>query len=164
MKCDFDELRELVRFMNENGLVELEIADSAEHIRLKRPEQPASGPAKEAAPAAAKTAPDAKSPQPAKPTPEAKPAPEHEVKIVEFVSPMVGTFRRGANAAEPFVKAGSKVDPSSVLCIIEAMSVPNEIKSSVAGMVMEVLAEEGQPVEFGTPLFRILPSPPPAKT
>jgi acetyl-CoA carboxylase biotin carboxyl carrier protein len=72
-------------------------------------------------------------------------------------SPMVGTFYAGpAPDQPPFVKVGDKVSPDSVVCIIEAMKVLNEVKAGVSGTVAEALVANGQPVEFGTPLFRIV--------
>jgi acetyl-CoA carboxylase biotin carboxyl carrier protein len=69
---------------------------------------------------------------------------------------MVGTFYRSASPdAEPFVKVGSRVNPDTVICIIEAMKVMNEIKAELSGEVLEVLAENGEPVEFGQPLFLV---------
>jgi oxaloacetate decarboxylase alpha subunit len=69
---------------------------------------------------------------------------------------MVGTFyRSSAPDAEPFVHVGSRIKPDAPLCIIEAMKVMNEIKSEVAGEVLEILAENGEPVEFGQPLFLV---------
>ncbi len=74
-----------------------------------------------------------------------------------IVSPMVGTFYVAAAPEEPpFVKAGDKIDKNMIVCIIEAMKVMNEIKANLAGTLVEVLVESGQPVEFGTKLFRII--------
>jgi acetyl-CoA carboxylase biotin carboxyl carrier protein len=71
-------------------------------------------------------------------------------------SPMVGTFyRAGSPEAEPFVSVGKRISPDTVLCIIEAMKVMNEIKSEVSGEILEVLVENGEPVEFGQPLFLV---------
>jgi len=71
-----------------------------------------------------------------------------------FLSPMVGTFYRASSPeAEPFVSVGSEVKVDSVLCIIEAMKVMNEIKAETSGRIVEVLVENGEPVEFGQPLF-----------
>lgn len=75
---------------------------------------------------------------------------------VYVTSPMVGTFYTSPSPEDPpFIKVGEKVDKNSVVCIIEAMKVMNEIKANVTGTVAEVLVEAGQPVEFGTKLFRI---------
>ncbi len=73
-----------------------------------------------------------------------------------FKSPMVGTFYRSSSPdADPFVSAGSRVDPDSVLCIIEAMKVMNEVKAECSGEVVQVFVENGEPVEYGQPLFLI---------
>jgi acetyl-CoA carboxylase biotin carboxyl carrier protein len=74
----------------------------------------------------------------------------------EIVSPMVGTFYRGASPdAPPFVDVGAKVDEDTVVCIIEAMKVMNEIKAETSGVVAEVVAENSKPVQFGQVLFRV---------
>ena len=73
---------------------------------------------------------------------------------VPFESPMVGTFYRAASPdAEPFVEPGTRVDEDTVVCIVEAMKVMNEIKAEMRGEIVEVLVENGEPVEFGQPLF-----------
>src|SRR2546421_9630964 len=105
---------------------------------------------------------------PAPGTPLPPPAPEpagggrREVapptQLLEIKSPMVGTFYTGPEpGAEPYVKAGSRVAPRQVVCIIEAMKIMNEIESEVAGVIREVLVENSQPVEFGQTLFRVDP-------
>ncbi|MFQ5956566.1 MAG: acetyl-CoA carboxylase biotin carboxyl carrier protein, partial [Candidatus Brocadiales bacterium] len=79
---------------------------------------------------------------------------------LEISSPMVGTFYRAATpGAEPHVEVGDTVDPETVVCVIEAMKIINEIKAEVTGKVAEILVEDGAPVEFGQPLFRVQPSP-----
>lgn len=81
---------------------------------------------------------------------------EEEKNIYIVKSPIVGTFYRApAPGAKPFVDVGSKVKKGDVLCIIEAMKIMNEIKSDVDGIVEEILVENGQPVEYGQPLFKI---------
>ncbi len=91
---------------------------------------------------------------PGSPAPVAAP-PSH---LVEIKSPMVGTFYSAPEpGADPYVKAGSRVAPGQVVCIIEAMKIMNEIESEVAGVVREVLVENAQPVEFGQLLFRVDP-------
>jgi acetyl-CoA carboxylase biotin carboxyl carrier protein len=79
-------------------------------------------------------------------------------QLLEIKSPMVGTFYTAPEpGAAPYVKAGSRVAPKQVVCIIEAMKIMNEIESEVAGVVREVLVENSQPVEFGQTLFRVDP-------
>lgn len=83
-------------------------------------------------------------------------APKEDVASQFVTSPMVGTFYAAPSPEDPpFIKVGDRVEKNSVVCIIEAMKVMNEIKANVAGIVAEVLVEAGQPVEFGSKLFRI---------
>src|SRR4029077_229169 len=90
--------------------------------------------------------------------PVASAAPQAEALGSHITSPMVGTFYSAPSPDDPsFVKIGDKVDKNSVVCIIEAMKVMNEVKAGVSGTVAEVLVESGHPVEFGTKLFRITP-------
>ncbi|HEB83698.1 MAG TPA: acetyl-CoA carboxylase biotin carboxyl carrier protein, partial [Bacteroidetes bacterium] len=78
----------------------------------------------------------------------------HEIK-----SPMVGTFYRSpAPDAEPYIRIGDKITPGQVLCIVEAMKLMNEIEADVSGRVVEILVENGDPVEFGQVMFRIDPN------
>jgi acetyl-CoA carboxylase biotin carboxyl carrier protein len=89
-------------------------------------------------------------------TPPTSPVEKEEVASVYVTSPMVGTFYSSPSPEDPsFVKVGDKIDKNTVVCIIEAMKVMNEVKAGVAGTVSEILVETGHPVEFGTKLFRI---------
>lgn len=89
-------------------------------------------------------------------TPPAAPAPAEEAGAAYIKSPMVGTFYRAASPeSKPFVDAGAKVVENSVVCIIEAMKIMNEIQAEVKGTILEVLVENGQPVEYGQRLFKI---------
>lgn len=79
-------------------------------------------------------------------------------KLIEIASPMVGTFYRASNpGSDPYVSIGSEVRPDTVVCIIEAMKVMNEIKAETTGTVVEILVEDGEPVEFGQVLFLLEP-------
>ncbi len=101
-------------------------------------------------PGAAPTTPQAASPSPQAPTP--------SPQFSEIKSPMVGTFYQSPEpAAQPYVKAGSRVNVGQVVCIIEAMKIMNEIESEVSGVIREVVAQNAQPVEFGQVLFRVDP-------
>jgi acetyl-CoA carboxylase biotin carboxyl carrier protein len=95
---------------------------------------------------------------PVRPASETKAPPAEEKKGTVMTSPFVGTFYRSPSPEQPaFVEVGSVVKKGQVLCIVEAMKLMNEIEAEVAGKVVEVLVENGQPVEFGQPLFRIEP-------
>jgi acetyl-CoA carboxylase biotin carboxyl carrier protein len=158
---DLKLIQKLIRMMKHDGVGELEVEDqkSGLRVRLKRggDAPPATPPLVQlmhggvpqhmVAPAPAAPA----AGQPAAASPE--PAPQAGTPIV---SPMVGTFYRAPSPeAEPFVSVGSKIAVDERLCIIEAMKVMNEIKSEVAGEILEILVENGEPVEFGQPLYLV---------
>lgn len=89
-------------------------------------------------------------------TPAGEPAAPAASAFKEIVSPMVGTFYSSPAPESPvFVEAGSEVTPETVVCIIEAMKVMNEIKAEISGVITEVLVENGKPVQFGQPLFKV---------
>lgn len=142
---DLKEIKALIDLMKKNGLTAFEMEKDGFRIAL----------AKEGAYAPAVTyaapAPVAAAPAPVAAA-EAKPA----VSGKEITSPMVGTFYTSPSPESPaFVSVGQTVTPDTVVCIIEAMKVMNEIKAEVAGVITEVAAENGQPVQFGQALFRI---------
>ena len=86
------------------------------------------------------------------------PAEKKEEKYIDIKSPMVGTFYRAPSPeSPPYVEVGDNVTPETVLCIIEAMKLMNEIKAEVRGQIIEILAENSQPVEYGQPMFKIKP-------
>ena len=93
--------------------------------------------------------------RPAGPTSGAANAEENDLQVIK--SPMVGTFYTAANPeSPPFVKVGDHVGPESIVCIIEAMKVFNEIPAEVSGQIAAVLVENGAPVEYGQPLFKVV--------
>ena len=145
-------LSRLVRFMTRQDLVEVEIEDGATKIHVRRREAAPSvrlpeAPLPAAAPAASRG--------PAGPPPSSRPS---EEGAVELRSPMVGTFYRSPGPeADAFVRKGDVVEPDTVVAIIEAMKVMNEIRAEIGGEISEILVENGEPVEFGQPLFRIRP-------
>ena len=160
---DLRKLKTLIDLVAESGISELEITEGEGKVRIVKGPGPApvgylpapvpmpvpmpAVPAMPAAPVAA--APSAPPPAAAEPTPSAPTG--HIVK-----SPMVGTFYRAANPnSAPFVDVGSQVKEGDTLCIVEAMKLMNEIESDKAGTVKAILVENGQPVEYGMPLFVI---------
>jgi acetyl-CoA carboxylase biotin carboxyl carrier protein len=153
---DLQEIRRIVELMNEHGLTLFDMTKKDFHLKLKKgPDLEemrgllASLPAAAPAPAAhAAPAPAAAAPaSPAAATPEG----------AEITSPMVGTFyRKPAPDAPNFVEVGSTVSTGQTLCIIEAMKVMNEIKAERSGTICACIAEDGNPVQYGDALFRIL--------
>lgn len=155
---DLKTLRSLIKMMVDNDLSELDLRDGDETVAMKRaghgaPVVMAPAHAPVAAPAAA-PAPAAGAPAPAA---SSAPAGGDEGPAVE--SPMVGTFYTSSDPdSPPFVNVGDTVGPDTVVCIIEAMKVFNEVKAGVSGVVERVLVENAQPVEFGQRLISIKPS------
>jgi acetyl-CoA carboxylase biotin carboxyl carrier protein len=150
---DLRKLKKLIDLVQESGIAELEITEGEEKVRINRTgNAPMVGMAHAApmmAPAPVPAAPAAAAPPAAA---EAPAAPEgHVVK-----SPMVGTFyRSSAPGAKAFVEMGQSVNPGDTLCIIEAMKLLNEIEADQGGAIKAILVENGQPVEYGQPLFII---------
>ncbi len=143
---DLKDIKALIDLMQKNGLTAFEMEKDGFRISLAK--ETAFGSSVSYAPAPQFAAPSA--PAPAVPAPEVKAAAGREIS-----SPMVGTFYTAASPDSPaFVTVGQKVTPDTVVCIIEAMKVMNEIKAEVSGIITEVAAENGQPVQFGQALFR----------
>ncbi len=156
---DLKLIQRLIRIMKRGELTELEVEDTESGLRVhlsRASEQPHSGPVVHVLQAGAGGgAPAAGFPGSA-PAEGAAPAAAPRTAGHTITSPMVGTFyRSSAPDAEPFAQIGTRIKAESRLCIIEAMKVMNEIKSEVAGEILEVLVENGEPVEFGQPLFLV---------
>ena len=147
---DIRKIKKLIELLEESGLAEIEITEGEESVRIAR--------VMHSAPvvtqyAAAPVAAPAAAPAPAAQAAAAAPAARDE-KLV--TAPMVGTFYASpAPGAKSFVEVGEEVRVGQVLCIIEAMKMMNQIESERAGKVVAVLAKNGEPVEFGQPLFAI---------
>jgi acetyl-CoA carboxylase biotin carboxyl carrier protein len=147
-ETDLGKVKELIELMIENDLVELEIADGKNKIALKRPG--AAGPVITQVPMA--VAPIAAS------TPAASPTPVDD-GLAEITSPMVGTFYSAPSPdSDPFVEVGSKVNADTVICIIEAMKVMNEIKAETSGTIAEILCKTGEALEYGQAIFKVTPN------
>lgn len=145
---ELKKVKELIDVMKENDLVELEVVDGDSKIHLKRPG--AAAPVMTHVPMAAPAAVPAAAGTPA-------PAPEND-NFIKVTSPIVGTFYQASSPdVPPYVKVGDKINSDTVVCIIEAMKVMNEIKAEVTGTVVEVLCKDGQAVEFGQVLFKLRP-------
>jgi acetyl-CoA carboxylase biotin carboxyl carrier protein len=161
----WNEIERVLKLMAKHGLEEFEYSDGAMQVRLKK----ASGnphatiaPADSAIPS---TAPESPAPTPPSAPPAALPAQPPEEKLHIVKSPIVGTYYAAPNpGAPPFVQVGDPISVGQVLCIIEAMKLMNEIESDVAGEIARILVENGQPVEYGEPLFAIRPAAKLART
>ncbi len=147
---DIRKVKKLIELLQESGIAEIEIKEAEESVRITR--MPASVPAVMQTPAPVASAPAA---TPAADTaPVAAPAPVAEGHTLS--SPMVGTFYRAPSpGAKSFCDIGQRVDVGDTLCIIEAMKMMNQIESDKAGIIKAILVENGEPVEFGQPLFVI---------
>ncbi len=144
---DLKHLRRLVALMDDHELSEVDLRQGEIRIRLRKGGgEPVTvvGPAPVAAPAAAPATTDAEA--------------SSSEKAVTINSPMVGTFYVATGPdAQPFVKVGDHVNEDTVVCIVEAMKVFNEIPAELSGKIVSKLVEDGEPVEFGQPLFKIDP-------
>lgn len=147
-------IEDLIKMMVEHEIVELDVADGEQSVTIRRAGA-FSAPQVTATPViAAAPSPLQPSATPAAPTAEPAWHAGGEGQVIR--SPMVGTFYSRPNPdAEPFVGAGSKVSDSTVVCLIEAMKVFNEIKAECRGTIAEVLVNDGDAVEYGQPLFRL---------
>lgn len=149
---DLRKLKKLIDLVQESGIAELEITEGEEKVRIAKggevsvapaPMGPVAASAASAAPAAALGAPASAA--------ESAAETRHTLN-----APMVGTFYRApAPDAKPFAEVGQQIKEGETVCIIEAMKLMNEIEADVSGTVVEILVENGQPVEYGQPLFVI---------
>ena len=148
---DFKEIKTIIDLMKKNDLSVFEIEKEGFRLKLQR------GPSGQATAVAA--LPMAVPPKPATAPTESAPALPKAIEsapLKEIASPMVGTFFRAASPdGPPFVDVGKTVTEETVVCIIEAMKVMNEIKAETSGVIAEVVAENGKPVQFGQALFKV---------
>lgn len=153
---DLKDIKAIIDLMRKNAISEFELERQEFKIRLKRGQNPGSGvvfddtvttitaPANPVALAAGAAAPAR--------------AAEPGAATIEVKSPMIGTFYRSPSPeASPYIDIGAEVGPETVVCIIEAMKVMNEIKAEVRGVITQVLVDNAKPVEFGQPLFKVRP-------
>ena len=156
-----EEIKELLQIFNESGVAELELQRGDNRLRIRRAGANQDIVVPFAAPAVA-PAPPVLTPAsaPAASTPAITPkAPEPDSGHVLVKSPIVGTYYESPSpGSEAFVKVGQFVESGQTLCIVEAMKLMNEIESDASGEVMRIFVENGQPVEYGQPLFGIRPS------
>jgi acetyl-CoA carboxylase biotin carboxyl carrier protein len=153
---DLEKIKEIIDIMKENDLVEVEIKHGEDKIFVKRSQPESARPSIAALPIVAPIPAVAPVSGVAPPS-EAGPS-QQDVGLIEIKSPLVGTFyAQPSPDSSPYVEVGSRVDTQTVVCIIEAMKVMNEIKAEVAGVITEILVHSGQAVEYGQALFRVRP-------
>jgi acetyl-CoA carboxylase biotin carboxyl carrier protein len=156
---DLKKIKELIEIMKQNNLEELEIRQDDDKIYLKRCQpQPPAGTTLPIMKQEIGTAPAG----PGSTEALGRPGVEHSVvqqeNLVEITSPIVGTFyAKPSPDSDPYVEIGSTVGPQTIVCIIEAMKVMNEIKAETSGTITDVLVTDGQAVEYGQVLFRVRP-------
>jgi len=153
---DIRKVKKLIELLEESGISELEISEGEESVRISR--HPRGGHAVGAPQPAAPLSYAAPTPPPVAPAAPATSAGEHKPRNDEHMvtSPMVGTYYASPSpGAKAFVEIGSEIKIGQILCIIEAMKMMNQIESDKAGRVTAILAKNGDPVEFGQPLFTI---------
>jgi acetyl-CoA carboxylase biotin carboxyl carrier protein len=149
---ELKDIKAIIDLMKKNDLAVFKLEKEGMKIELEAHRHPvplvATQPVVQSAPAAAQVATPSSTP--------ASPPVEPKAKYKEVVSPMVGTFYRAPSPdSAPYVQVGQDITADTVVCIIEAMKVMNEIKAEIQGVIAEVLAENGTPVQFGQPLFRV---------
>ena len=161
---DIADLKEILRILEEQDITEFELEQDGVKLRVCRSSGVAApNPAPSyftPAPPAAATAPPPAAPAPSTAMPTVgAPTPEPEENGTLVKSPIVGTFYRAPDPnAPPFVSVGDRVKVGQVLCIIEAMKLMNEIEAEVAGEIVKIHPENGQPVQYGDPLFTVRPA------
>jgi acetyl-CoA carboxylase biotin carboxyl carrier protein len=149
---DIKEIKAVIDLMRKNSLAEFEYEKDGTKIRIRRGPngEPQISTTTHPLPPSIQTLPQSPAPSTPPPTP---------VLLPSINSPMVGTFYAAPAPDSPaYVDVGTVVNAETVVCIIEAMKVMNEIKAELSGTITEILAESGKPVEFGKPLFRIRPT------
>jgi acetyl-CoA carboxylase biotin carboxyl carrier protein len=152
---DIRKLKELVRLMVANDLTELDLRDEQETVTLRRPGPQQAPPVMSPAPVQQVVA----APVAAAPVAAAPVEPAADEGLASIESPMVGTFYASPSPDKPsFVKVGDTVDAETVVCLVEAMKIFNEIKAEASGVIEKILPASGDSVEFGQPLFLIRPS------
>ncbi|MFZ9972932.1 MAG: acetyl-CoA carboxylase biotin carboxyl carrier protein [Vulcanococcus sp.] len=155
MQLDHNQLRDLIALLGESDIQELKLEGDDFRLELRR-NLPASQPqvVMQAAPAALPAAAAA----PAAPSAAPPAAPAVRGDLVEITAPMVATFYRSPSPGDPaFVELGARINVGQTVCILEAMKLMNELESEVSGEVVEILVENGTPVEFGQVLMRVKP-------
>lgn len=158
---NLNEIKELIQLVDETSVQEVEIENEGSRLVIRKPSKAETVYVQQATTAPAATSQVVQAPVNAPTTtsaPAAPTTPEVDPSLHTIVSPMVGTFYRSSSPeAAPFVSTGDKVNDKSTVCIIEAMKLMNELEAETNGTIVEILAENGQLVEYGQPLFLVKP-------
>jgi len=151
---DLKRIKELIQIMEEHDLVEIQLERGDDKVCLRRAQAP--GPSMTALPALGLAAGSPVPQRAAGTTAQQSDKVPQEEGLVEIKAPLVGTFYQASSPdSDPYVEVGSHVEPKTVVCIVEAMKVMNEIKAELSGTVVAVLATNGQAVQYGQPLFKV---------
>jgi acetyl-CoA carboxylase biotin carboxyl carrier protein len=155
---DLKDIKAIIDLMKKNSITEFELEEKDSKLRLKRGLNGGAAMIQQADEGGA--APIISMPAPvAAATTATAPAPAISTGEIDIKSPMIGTlYRSSSPEASAYVEVGTQVGPDTVVCIIEAMKVMNEIKAEVKGVITQLLVENGKPVEFGQPLFKVRPA------
>jgi acetyl-CoA carboxylase biotin carboxyl carrier protein len=161
MQLDHDQLHKLLAFLGESDIQELKLEGDDFRLEVRRNLPGAAPVAMLQAPAAVAAGPAAVAPQPLAATTPSLPPPaaaSARTDLLEITAPMVATFYRSPTPDDPaFVEVGSRIGVGQTVCILEAMKLMNELESELAGEVVEILVENGTPVEYGQVLLRLRP-------
>lgn len=170
---DFREMQELIKLINKSNITEFKFQEGDQKIVIRTKEYseggvvqhqfiqqaaPVQAPVAMSAPIQAASAPVTVAAPVSAPVAEVEVAADSTAGLLEITSPIVGTFYRAAGTGkEPYIKVGDSVDKGTVVCIVEAMKLFNEIESEVKGKIVKVVAEDASPVEYGQVLFLVDP-------
>lgn len=156
---DFEDIKSIVELMNKNSISEFEMEKEDFKIKLRRGVEGYTATTSEGGPYLLAPPTQQLPPAAVGAAPSSEPVPTPTTSSDnDITSPMIGTFYTAPSPdSAAFVEVGTEVDPETVICIIEAMKVMNEIKAETKGVITEIVAENGKPVEFGQPLFRVKP-------
>jgi len=154
---DLKDIKAIIDLMRKNAVSEFELEKQDFKIRLKRGTNGGGNPGSlDDAPVVTYVQPPPPVAQPVATAPLLAPPPSNELEIK---SPMIGTFYRAPSPeSAPYIEVGAEVNPDTVVCIIEAMKVMNEIKAEAKGVITQVMLDNAKPVEFGQPLFKLRPT------
>jgi acetyl-CoA carboxylase biotin carboxyl carrier protein len=159
LKDDLKDIKAIIELMRKNSVSEFELEKQDFKLRLKRGSNGSAGTGYDETPVLTYVQPTVAVAPGLPAVPNQAPAALPVSNELEIKSPMIGTFYRAPSPeAAPYIEVGAEVNPDTVVCIIEAMKVMNEIKAEAKGIITQVMVENAKPVEFGQPLFKLRPT------